>query len=70
METLTKREIAHEILASLFRDRERIAISEAVEAGKARGVSRRTLRRAATESGVREIHNGNEPGFWERSKHK
>lgn len=63
---LTQREIAHEVLAALFRTSTRVAIADAVEAGQARGVSRRTLRRAATELGVKEIHNGPAPGFWEK----
>lgn len=65
MKGLTQREIAHQVLDELFRNRERVSITEAVTAAAERGVSRRTLRRAATECGIREIHNGRIPGFWE-----
>lgn len=63
--TATKREIAGRLLAELFTKRKRIAIAEAVEAGAAVGVSRRTLQRACRELGVKEVHNGPFPAFWE-----
>jgi hypothetical protein len=63
--TMTKRELAHELLGELFAGRKRIAITEVVDRGRELDVSRRTLRRAATELGIHEIHNGPHPGFWE-----
>lgn len=67
MTNLTKREQAAEILRGLFANADRIAIADAVAAGKAQDVSRGTLRRAATDLGVREIHNGPYGAFWEKS---
>lgn len=66
MEQLTQREIAAEVLEAVFRDRRRVPIAEIVAAGALRGVSRRTLRRAADQFGITEVHNGNKPGFWQR----
>jgi hypothetical protein len=63
--TKTKREIATDLLRDLFRDRTRIEIAEAVKRGAALGVSRRTLLRAGSELGVREVHNGPFPAFWQ-----
>jgi hypothetical protein len=64
---LTKRELARVILRELFADgpRTRITIEEAVEAGRQRDVSRRTLSRAAKDLGVRDVQNGRSGGFWE-----
>jgi hypothetical protein len=67
-ELFTKRELARQLLERLFANRQRVTIAEAVEAGATQDVSRRTLRRAATEMGVREIHNGNRPGIWEKTR--
>lgn len=66
--TLTKRERALGLLGELFDDRQRIEIAEAVDRAAALGVSRRTLQRAAAELGIRAIHSGNDPGFWEVPK--
>jgi hypothetical protein len=65
--TMTKRETARSLLEELFRDRSRVPIAEAVEAGLERGVSRRTLTRACGDLGVTEIHNGPFGGFWEKA---
>ena len=64
---LTKREQAHEILRALLADRNRIEIEEAVEAGRANDVSRRTMERAARDLGLVNIHNGPMPGFWQKN---
>jgi hypothetical protein len=62
---LTKREHAREILRALFAHQQRIAIADAMAAGKAQGISRKTIQRASNELGVREIHNGPYGAFWE-----
>jgi hypothetical protein len=64
--TMTKRELAAALLTEVFATRDRISIAEVVALGDDRGVSRRTLTRAAQDLGVTEIHNGPFPGFWER----
>lgn len=63
---MTKREIAKTILKEQFANRERVAIAELVQIADGRGVSRRTLTRAAQELGIREVHNGPFGAFWER----
>lgn len=60
-----KREIARQLLTELFGFRSRILIADAVEAGAAVEVSYRTLQRAAKDLGVKQIHNGQHPAFWE-----
>ena len=61
----TKREIARDLLSSLFANQKRIPIAEAVAVGKHVGVSRTTLIRACRDLGVREVHNGRYGAFWE-----
>jgi hypothetical protein len=63
----TKREAAAALLAELFANHKRVAIADAVAAGAARGISRRTLTRACRELGVTAIHNGPYGAFWERA---
>jgi hypothetical protein len=66
MTPLTKREQAIVLLRDLFAHRDRITITEANTAAADRGISPRTLTRAAHEDlGVREIHNGRNTGIWE-----
>lgn len=65
----TKREAARAILEGLFAHQSRIAIADAVEAGKTQDVSRRTLLRAANELGVQMISNGPFEAFWEKKQH-
>jgi hypothetical protein len=66
MTPLTKREQAIVLLRDLFAHRDRITITEANAAAADRGISPRTLTRAAHEDlGVREIHNGRYPGIWQ-----
>lgn len=65
MTTLTKREIAENILREAFKDTARQPIAEIVARGQRQGVSRRTLTRAAADLGIREVHNGPYPAFWE-----
>ncbi len=68
MEPLTKREIADAQLAEMFAHRDRIPIAEIVAEGLERGVSRRTLTRAAKAAGIVEIHNGPHGGLWEMTR--
>lgn len=62
----TKIEIAREVLAELFARHDRVVISHAKEAAAQRGVSSRTLTRAAKELGVAVIYNGPYGHQWER----
>lgn len=64
----TQFELAVRLVRQLFATRERITIAEAVELGQAHGVSRRTLIRASRSLGVREVHNGPKPAFWEMQR--
>jgi hypothetical protein len=66
VEHLTKREIARKLLGDLFTNRQRVPIAEAVAAGQKLDVSRRTLTRACSDLGIREIHNGPYGAFWEK----
>jgi hypothetical protein len=66
MELLTKREIAAEVLEAAFRTRRRVPIAELVEMAAKRGVSRRTLTRAARSAGLHVVQNGPNGGFWEK----
>jgi N-formylglutamate amidohydrolase len=61
----TKREAAAELLDELFREASRITITDAAEAARKRGISRRTLTRAAVQMGIRTVHNGRYAGIWE-----
>jgi hypothetical protein len=63
----TKREAAAALLSELFANHKRVAIADAVAAGNARGISRRTLTRACRELGVTAVHNGPYGAFWERA---
>ena len=67
MPNLTKREIALVILGDLFRTQSRVSIEEAEKLASARGVSGRTMRRAAHDLGVSTITNGPNSGYWERA---
>ncbi len=62
----TKREAARALLTELFTHAQRVAIATAVEEGRERGISRRTLTRACGDLGVREVHNGPYGAYWER----
>lgn len=61
----TQFELATRLVRQLFANRTRITIAEAMALGHAHGVSRRTLIRASRTLGVREVHNGPKPAFWE-----
>lgn len=62
----TKREIAAEVLDELFATSKRVTIADAVAAGAARGVSRRTLSRVGAATGIRAVLNGRNGGIWEK----
>lgn len=66
IEYRTKSEVAAELLRETFANQRRVLIVDVAAAGRELGVSRRTLSRAAREFGVREVHNGPYPAFWER----
>jgi hypothetical protein len=61
----TKRELAAELLTDMFRDRTRVLIADAIARAAEQNISRRTLIRAKTDLGLREIHNGPYSGIWE-----
>ena len=65
---MTKREIANRILEELFADKKRIPIATAVKVAKDQDVSLTTLRRASRNLKIKEIHNGNQPAFWEKGE--
>lgn len=62
--TQTKREQAVSLLTELFRDKNRILISDAMVAAKERGLSRRTMLRGCAEMGITTISNGPFGGIW------
>jgi hypothetical protein len=62
----TKSEIALGLLETAFKNQVRVSIAELDALAQKAGVSSRTMHRAASRFGVKEIHNGNTPGFWER----
>lgn len=62
----TKREIVAEVLEELLTSSQRVAIADAVEPGRERGISRRTLSRVDSDMGVRAVMNGRNGGIWER----
>lgn len=62
----TQREIAGALLTEALARESRVSIRAITAAGEERGVSRRTLTRAARDLGLKEIHNGPNPGFWEK----
>lgn len=68
METRTKREIADALIAESFEHRQRIPIAELVAEALERGVSRRTLLRAAKSAHLTTIHNGPLGAFWEAAE--
>lgn len=61
---VTKREAARALLSEMFREQPRILIADVMAAAAERGISRTTVRRACTDLGIREIHNGPLPGIW------
>jgi hypothetical protein len=62
----TQREIAAEILEALLAKDDRIEIQKAVAVAARRGVSRRTLTRAARQLELNAVLNGPAGSFWER----
>jgi len=62
----TKREAAASLLDELFDGTSRITIAQAVEAGRERDISRRTLSRVGVDMGVTAVLNGRNGGIWER----
>jgi hypothetical protein len=67
---LTKREIGIEVLEHAFEKTERVLVKDIIAKAKEAGVSRRTMQRIAGDLGIQEIHNGNQPSFWELKKRK
>ena len=64
----TKRQAAADLFGEPFRATSRITISDAAEAAQKRGISRRTLCRAAAQMGVRTVLNGRCSGIWEKAE--
>lgn len=64
-ETLSKREIADELIRELFASQKRITIADAAAKAAEYGVSRTTIGRAMAAAGVRTIRNGRHGGIWE-----
>lgn len=64
---MTKLEVAIRILSTLFAIPGRRPIADVLEAGRAQGVSSRTMRRAKRTLGIKEVRNGPFPAFWESS---
>jgi hypothetical protein len=67
-DTRTQSEIAADLVGELFADTQRVAIADAIAAGKERGVSYITLYREARLAGIRTVRNGRHGGFWERQQ--
>jgi hypothetical protein len=65
---LTQREIADRLIAETFAELRRVPIAEIVAAGLERGISRRTLTRAAQAAQINTIHNGPHGAFWESTE--
>ena len=66
---LTKREIAQQILENAFQGGVKRVSSKAVmETAVELGVSKRTLQRVVQKLGIKSVHNGNLPAFWEKPK--
>ena len=65
-DTRSKSEIAADLVGEIFRDRERIRITDARQLADEAGISRRSIERAMAAAGVRTIRNGRHPGIWAR----
>lgn len=61
---VTKREAARGLLSEMFREQPRILIADVMAKAAERGLSRTTVRRACTDLGITEIHNGPHGGIW------